>query len=187
MTLGSCRDVTEQSAALGPSANPTVPIQGTVTPDTSASPTVTPSIASPTAPAKPSAEAGNRPGSTPTGVPTTASVKTVTIYQADAQCSELIPAQTEVPANQPIKGAIAKVIEQQNSGDFQLTGYQVNVANGIATIDLQIAPGSQRQIESLSTCEQLALFGSLRETLLQNPEWQITEVRFTEQGEEIAL
>jgi hypothetical protein len=63
----------------------------------------------------------------------------------------------------------------------------VNVDNGVATIDLRIAPESKRQIVSLSSCEQFALFGSLRKTLTSNPQWNIKDVRFTERGQEVVF
>ncbi|MFM6369036.1 MAG: sporulation/spore germination protein, partial [Dolichospermum sp.] len=40
---------------------------------------------------------------------------------------------------------------------------------------------------SLSSCEQFALFGSVRKTLMSNSEWKIKDVRFTERGEDIVL
>ncbi|MDJ0798269.1 MAG: hypothetical protein QNJ51_15855 [Calothrix sp. MO_167.B12] len=108
-----------------------------------------------------------------------------TIYTSDTQCQKLIPKQVAVSANKPINAAIAQIIEQQDSGDFNLSGYRLSVKNGTATIDLRIAPKSRRQIMSLSSCEQFALFGSLRKTLTSNPQWNIKRVRFTQLGEDI--
>ncbi len=112
-------------------------------------------------------------------------METVTLYKADNQCSSYLPETTQVPADQPLAATVGKVIDAQDNADFQLTGYRVNLAEGVATIDFRVAPNSPRQIVSLSSCEQFALFGSLTETLTKNPDWQVQEVRFTERGEAI--
>lgn len=111
----------------------------------------------------------------------------VTIYISDNQCQSLIPQQASVPAATPIKGTVGKILEQRDTGDFSLSGYRVNVNKGIATVDLRISPESKRQLASLSSCEQFALFGSLRKTLTSNAGWNIKEVHFTERGQEIVF
>jgi hypothetical protein len=121
---------------------------------------------------------------------TAQSTKTVTlkIYRADSQCQNLVPETAAVPNANPVNAAVGKVIEEANSSDFELAGYRVNVnKNGVATVDLRRSPNSQRQFASLSACEQFALFGSLRKTLTDNSQLKIKDVRFTEQGKEIAL
>lgn len=112
----------------------------------------------------------------------------VTIYQVDNQCSELVPNKITVAKDKSLEDAIAQVLEQQNSSDFTLN-YRVNrdSENNTVTIDFRVPSTAQRTINSLSSCEQLALFGSLRKTLTSNPDWQINEVYFTERGEEITL
>jgi len=119
----------------------------------------------------------------------TAASKTtnVTIYTSDVQCQELIPEKVSVPVDEPVTNAVGKIIEKRDTSDFSLSGYRVNVKNGVATVDLRISPESKRQIASLSSCEQFALFGSLRKTLTSNAAWNIKEVRFTERGENIVL
>ncbi|MDZ8106141.1 MAG: sporulation/spore germination protein [Nostoc sp. DedQUE12a] len=111
----------------------------------------------------------------------------VTIYTSDVQCQELIPEKVSVPADEPVTNAVGKIIEKRDTSDFSLSGYRVNVKNGVATVDLRLSPESKRQIASLSSCEQFALFGSLRKTLTSNAGWKIKEVRFTERGENIVL
>jgi PBP1b-binding outer membrane lipoprotein LpoB len=111
----------------------------------------------------------------------------VTLYTIDSQCQNLVPQTTSVSAEEPIAAAIGKILEKRDNGDFNLSGYRVNVKNGIATVDLRLAPNSKRMLSSLSSCEQTALFGSLRKTLVSNPQWKIKDVRFTEKGEEIVL
>ncbi len=112
----------------------------------------------------------------------------VTIYQVDSQCSELIPRQITVPKQQALETAISEVLEQQSSSDFPLN-YRINVDKNqqIVTIDFRVPTTAKRTFNSLSSCEQLALFGSLRKTITTNPDWQINHVIFTERGEEITL
>lgn len=113
----------------------------------------------------------------------------VTIYYADSQCETLLPQQVEVSNDHTLEASVGAVIDRWNSGDFTFAGYRVSVDNatGIATIDLRVDPNSPRQIISLSSCERFALFGSLSETLTQNPDWQISSVQFTEKGERISF
>ena len=110
-----------------------------------------------------------------------------TLYTSDPQCQKLVAQKVELPANEPVESAVGKIIEKQDSGDFNLSGYRVNLKNGIATVDFRLSPNSQRQLSSLSSCEQFALFNSLRTTLTRNPQWKIKDVRFTEKGQEIVL
>ncbi|BAY60340.1 hypothetical protein NIES22_03990 [Calothrix brevissima NIES-22] len=125
---------------------------------------------------------------TPTESPTTSNKTTdVTLYTSDAQCQQLIPQKVPVSADEPVKAAVGKILEKRDSGDFSFSSYRVNVKNGVATVDLRLAPNSKRQIASLSSCEQFALFGSVRKTLTSNAQWKIKDVRFTEQGEEVVF
>jgi hypothetical protein len=100
----------------------------------------------------------------------------------------LIPETIQVPADRALEATVGKIINNQDNLDFQLGGYRISRdSNGVATVDLRLIPNPRRQIVSLSTCEQFALFGSLRETLTRNPDWNIKSVRFTERGKEIVL
>ena len=111
----------------------------------------------------------------------------VSVYKVDNQCRDFISEKTLVPANQPISGAVGKVLENADSADFSLSGYRVSVASGVATIDLRVAPDSRRKLVSLSSCEQMAIFGSLRKTLTSNVQWKIKSVQFTDRGKEVVL
>jgi hypothetical protein len=117
----------------------------------------------------------------------TSKTTNVTLYTSDEQCQQLIPQKVPVTAEEPVNGAVSKILEQRDSGDFNLSSYRVNVKNGVATVDLRLAPNSKRQLASLSSCEQFALFGSLRKTLTSNAQWKIKDVRFTESGKEIVF
>ncbi|WP_414530884.1 sporulation/spore germination protein [Nodularia chucula] len=123
----------------------------------------------------------------PTKETPTVPTANVTLYTSDSQCQTLIPQPVSLPATETITAAIGKIIEQQDTSDFDLSGYRIQIENGIATVDLRRSPESQRQFVSLSSCEQFALFGSLRKTLISNTEWEIKDVRFTEQGQEIII
>ena len=125
--------------------------------------------------------------SSPTSKVATAKTTSVTLYTSDTQCQKLIPEKVSVPAEEPVTNVVSKILEKRDTSDFSLSGYRVNIKNGIATVDLRISPESKRQITSLSSCEQFALFGSLRKTLTSNAQWNIKEVRFTERGEDIVL
>ncbi|MEH1947648.1 MAG: sporulation/spore germination protein [Nostoc sp.] len=128
----------------------------------------------------------NTPSSSTSKV-ATAKTTSVTLYTSDTQCQKLIPEKVSVPAEEPVTNVVSKILEKRDTSDFSLSGYRVNIKNGIATVDLRISPESKRQITSLSSCEQFALFGSLRKTLTSNAQWNIKEVRFTERGEDIVL
>ncbi|PMB25083.1 GerMN domain-containing protein [Fischerella thermalis] len=119
--------------------------------------------------------------------PITDKTVNVTLYTSDTQCQELVPQTITVAAQQPVTATVGKILEQRDNGDFSFSGYRVNIKNGVATVDLRLDPKSRRQITSLSSCEQFALFGSLRKTLTSNPQWGIKDVRFTERGEQIVL
>lgn len=111
----------------------------------------------------------------------------VTIYKADSECVNFQPQQVTVPGDRAMEAAVGEVLKTYSNPDFDLSGYRVAVQDGVATVDLRLPADSPRQITSLSACEQFALFGSLRETLTKNPDWQVKSVRFMERGEEIAL
>ncbi len=113
----------------------------------------------------------------------------VTIYEVDSQCNELIPKKVAVPASDSLQAAVGKVLEPYDTKDFDLAGYQVSVdgETGVATVDMRLDPNSKRQFVSLSSCEQFGLFGSLRKTLASNPGWKIKDVRFSDRGKEIEL
>ncbi|MFW9259346.1 sporulation/spore germination protein [Nostoc sp. KVJ20] len=125
--------------------------------------------------------------SSPTPKAVTSKTTNVTLYTSDTQCQEFISEKVSVPAEEPVTNVVSKILEKRDTSDFSLSGYRVNIKNGIATVDLRISPDSKRQIASLSSCEQFALFGSLRKTLTSNAQWNIKEVRFTERGENIVL
>ncbi|MDY6781751.1 MAG: GerMN domain-containing protein [Cyanobacteriota bacterium] len=109
----------------------------------------------------------------------------VTLFYPDSRCETLVPETAAVAEEQSLDAAIARVIAKAESGDFDLAGYRASVENGVATVDLRLSPDSPRHFVSMTMCEQFALFGSLRKTLTENPQWNVRDVRFTEEGQEI--
>ncbi|NJR50680.1 MAG: hypothetical protein HC780_15035 [Leptolyngbyaceae cyanobacterium CSU_1_3] len=103
----------------------------------------------------------------------------------DNQCKGFVSEKVRVPADQPVTKAIAMVLENADNADFSLSGYRVSVSSGVATIDLRLPPASKRRFSSLSNCEQLALFGSLRKTLTGNKPLKVRGVKFVDRGKEI--
>ncbi|MDY7021027.1 MAG: hypothetical protein SWJ54_06645, partial [Cyanobacteriota bacterium] len=110
----------------------------------------------------------------------------VTVYRVDRECSELVPEKVTVSEDSAVEDAVAKTLEIQPGFELPLS-YRVEVDSyyQVAIIDFRVATTSPRNLSSLSTCEELALFGSLRETLTRNPDWQIYEVYFTNLGESL--
>lgn len=155
-------------------------------PPTASSPSPEVESPSPTPQASPEIAPPSPTPEKPTAAAANASIP-VTIYRVDSQCSNLVPEKINVAAAQPIDATVGRVLAAQNNPDFDLSGYRVNVSNGTATIDLRMVPNSTRTFTSLSSCEQFALFGSLRKTLTEHPQWQIKSVRFTDRGKEIVL
>lgn len=179
ISLASCRNNTAEVPSSGsPTDNLTLAPNGSRS--ASPSPNASPG-------ASPAASPGSPEGTAAAGQ--SASPVTVTVYKSDEQCVNFEPQQVQVAGDRPIEGAVGKVLENQGSGDFDLSGYRVSVDPNtrVATVDLRMNPNSERKLVSLSACEQFALFGSLRETLMKNPDWNISDVRFTERGEEIVL
>ena len=111
----------------------------------------------------------------------------ITLFTSDLQCQNLVPQKVSVSANEPVKDAVGKIIAAKNTADINISNYRVNLKNGVATVDFRIPPDSPRQLVSLSSCEQFALFQSIEKTLTSNPKWNIRNVRFTQSGEEIYL
>ncbi len=156
------------------------PIAATPLPESSASsPSSSPSLSPSPLASPPSVKASPPPSR----------LKTITLYRIDNLCDQLVPEAVTVPADKPMESAVGQIVDRQSSADFELAGYRVLRQPGSTqvTIDFRRAPGAKRGFTSLSTCEQLALFGSLQKTLTSNADWGIKTVIFTEGGKEITL
>lgn len=191
--LGACSSPSTQinnSTNTGNNLNPTNPPTPLTTPNITESPipTPTPTTTPETNPSPVPTQAKQREKSDrilKTQNPTTSKATKVTLYSMDADCQDFIPEESTVQANEPVNDIVGKVLAKNENSDFDISGYRVNVKNGIATVDLRVAPESKRQIASLSSCENNSIFGSVRKTLTSNPQWNIKDVKFTEKGEEI--
>lgn len=113
----------------------------------------------------------------------------VTLYEADQSCQNLVPQQSQAAANAPVDDVVGQIITDQNLPSFELEGYSVNhdQTSGLVTVDFRVSPDSTRQLESLSSCEKLALFGGIEKTLTSDTRWQIETVEFTDRGEAVLL
>ncbi len=112
---------------------------------------------------------------------------TVSVYTIDDQCNDFVEQSIQVPGDEAITEAVGQAMNAVDYNAFKLDGYQVSINGTTATVDMQLAPSSQRKFVSLSSCEQRALFGSIEETLLNNADWDVTAVKFTNKGQELYL
>jgi hypothetical protein len=165
-------------------------------PIVSATPSVTPSANTSTVPLKPT-KAIESPKSEPQGSEPTmketqvaknsATTVPVAIYRMDAACDVLVPKTENLPKDRTLEAAVGAVISRSNSADFTVSDYRVSQAGGKATIVLRLPPTAKRPFASMSACEQMSLFGALRETIVSRSEWKIRDVQFSDGKEEIVF
>lgn len=180
LVIGGCATnapdevVVEPTPSVAPAQTPNKQAKPPVV---EAKPTETPAV-----PAQPTGEAvpAKEPDASGEMVP-------VSVYTIDDQCNELVAQTLQVHSNNAIDEAVGQAIESVDYNAFKLEGYQVSVNGGTATVDMKLSPSSERKFVSLSSCEQRALFGSIEETLLNNPGWNVENVKFTDSGKEIIL
>ena len=113
----------------------------------------------------------------------------IDLYTPDAACKGFQRQTVQLPVERPVDAAVGRVLIEVASDNVDLQGYRlrVNSTERTATVDLRIRPGAERKFASLSSCEQLTLFGSVRETLTRNPNWPVETVKFTDGTREIRL
>ena len=168
------------------SSSPTAAAPASLSSSPSPSPPApTPQLQSPTTSQSLTRPASQNRTTTTATTPTT----NATIYQIDNQCEGFVSKPVALPTTEPMEAAVKQVLAAWDTADFSLAGYRVTIdqTNRTATVDLRVDPNSKRRLTSLSSCEQLALFGALRKTLTANRQWNIDTVQFTEQGEEVVL
>ena len=114
---------------------------------------------------------------------------TLTMYTPDSTCDRLVPQAVTVQGDRPIEVAVGRVLVEVASDNLDIRGYrlQVDTQTRTATIALRLRPGTTHKFKALSSCEQLTLFGSLRKTLTDNPQWPIDQVTFTDGSKTIRL
>lgn len=112
---------------------------------------------------------------------------TVTLYRLDNQCDRFQPETIQVPRQDSLTTTVGLILAEQAIVNLELSGYRVGVEGDAVTIDLRVARDSPRRLQSLSLCEQKALLGSLKETLINQPDWGLATVRFTQRGHPLVL
>lgn len=112
---------------------------------------------------------------------------TVSVYTMDDQCLDFVSEPVQVSSEQAVAEAVGKAMGEMDYNAFKLEGYEVSVNGGTAIVDMRLASGSERQFVSLSSCEQQSLFGSIEQTLLNNPNLNVESVKFTDSGKELIL
>lgn len=113
----------------------------------------------------------------------------ITLYRLDDRCENFTAEPIQVSQSQPLTDTVGRILAEQNFSAFDLSGYRLLVDPGAASlnIDFRLDPNSERVLRSLSSCEQLALFGSLRKTLLENPALALQSVTFSQRGEPLVF
>jgi hypothetical protein len=113
----------------------------------------------------------------------------VVIYRPDARCETYAPEVIQVATQNALTDTVEYILANQTIPYFELSGYRLNQPqnSNVVTIDLRVSRTSNRVLNSLSACEQKALFGSLRETLVNHPNWDIDDVEFTNRGNRLTL
>lgn len=109
-----------------------------------------------------------------------------TIYLPDPQTYQLEPQTVPVDSNAPVAGVVGQIINSYEGQEVGIEGYDVAVdqASQIARVNFDVSgERNGREFYSLSSANQVALFESIRETLLTNPEYQINEIIFSANGE----
>ncbi|MFM7326980.1 MAG: hypothetical protein ACKO4L_19055 [Nodosilinea sp.] len=112
---------------------------------------------------------------------------TVTLYRLDNHCDRFQTETIQVPRQEGLTTTVELILAEQAIVNLKLSGYRVGVEGDAVTIDLRVSRDSPRRLQSLSLCEQRALLGSLKETLINQPDWGLTTVRFTQRGHPLIL
>lgn len=113
-----------------------------------------------------------------------------TIYLPDPETYRLVPQTIPVDADAPVAGIVGQIISSYDGQDVGIEGYDVAVdqPNQIARVNFDVnSDRNGREFYSLSSANQVALFESIRETLLTNPDYQINEIIFSANGESFEI
>ena len=159
-------------------------------PTTSSSPSPKPS---PNNTPSPSPEAPSRkPTSTPfktsaNSLINSGSTVPIAIYRMDSGCNALVQKTEDLPKEKTLDAAVGAVINHSNSADFTISDYGITKEGSSATIVLRLPPTAKRPFSAMSACEQMSLFGALRETVVGRSDWNIRDVKFSDGKEEIVF
>ena len=116
---------------------------------------------------------------------TAATTVPVVIYHMDRDCNQFVKETEQLPKEKTMNRAIGSVLNRANTADFTITDYRVTSQGDVATIVLRLPSGGVRSFKSMSSCEQMSFFGAMRETVVQQKEWRIKDVIFTDGNKEI--
>jgi hypothetical protein len=113
----------------------------------------------------------------------------VSLYVPDDECLNYLTEEVLVPRQNDLTETLELILATQEIPFFELTGYRLdrNPETKTVTIDLRVSRTSPRLLQSLSFCEQKILLGSIKETLVNHPEWDIEQVEFTNRGYRLVL
>ena len=118
-----------------------------------------------------------------------ANITTVKVFNLDSQCEGFEGEVVKLAEDGSLEEAVGLAIANSNNPDFSISSYRVGDGRfpQEVVVDLRLASDSERVFNSLSICEGKALFGSIRRTLVENGQFDVTQVVFTAAGEDIVL
>jgi hypothetical protein len=161
-------------------------------PVSSPAPSPTPSVSASPTPAAPAPGSAATSPQAPAPRPDPVKIATsntsnqeITVYKLDDQCNGYVPEKLPMPTQGTMEAIVAKVLENSNTPDFNVSNYRVDVKDGVATVDLRLPANAKRPFTALSACEQMGLLGSLEKTLKENSSLKIQAVRFTDGKQEL--
>lgn len=113
----------------------------------------------------------------------------VDIYSLDNRCEAFQTESVLMSRPNSVTETVGLILAEVPIAKLDLSGYRVEVQPDTrsATVDLRVSRGSRRILQSLSSCEQKALLGSLKETLVNHPDWGIDQVEFTNRGNRLVF
>jgi hypothetical protein len=114
---------------------------------------------------------------------------TIAVYVPDDQCLGYVTEEVLVSRQDDLAQTVELILAKGTIPLLQLSGYRLSrdPDTRTVTIDLRVSRASPRLLQSLSLCEQKILLGSLKETLVNHPTWEIDRVEFTQRGHRLVL
>ena len=109
-----------------------------------------------------------------------------TIYLPDPVTRELVPQVVPVAVDQPVATAVGQIVDAYEGQDIGIQGYEVVVNEPAQSAQIDFNLQNDRGIaafQSLSSSNQFVLFEAIRETLLTQPNYAVTDIIFSANGE----
>jgi len=117
------------------------------------------------------------PTATSAALPATAQAS---IWPIDTMCIELIETPVDVRADYTATNLVDRFLtEAWSESSFEIVRHDVTATGGVAKVAMYHRGDSVRIVQSLSSCENLALLGGIRKTLVNDGELGIDTVQFT--------